>query len=33
MRPVAEMDFAEIVHAAFQQYVTCAVATGDGHVD
>ena len=31
--PVVEMDFAEVVHAAFEQHVARAVAAGDGQID
>ena len=31
--PVIEMDFAEVIHAAFEQHVASAVATSDGQVD
>ena len=33
MEPVVEMDFAKVVHAAFQQHVARAVAAGDGQID
>src|SRR6476646_8297887 len=31
--PVVEVDFAEVVHAAFKQHVARAVAAGDGQID
>ena len=31
--PVVEVDFAEIVHAALEQYVAGAIAAGDGQID
>ena len=33
VRPVAEVDLAEIGHAAFEQDITGAVAAGDGDID
>ena len=31
--PVAEVDLANVVHAALEQDVACAIAAGDGQVD
>src|SRR5689334_19379023 len=31
--PVAEVDFAEIVHSALEQHVARAVAAGDSYID
>ena len=31
--PVVEVDFAEVIHAAFEQHVARAVAAGDGQID
>jgi hypothetical protein len=31
--PVVEVDFTEVVHAAFEQHVARAVAAGDGQID
>src|ERR1700756_324318 len=33
VRPVAEMDFTQVVHAALEQHVTRAVAAGNGEID
>src|SRR6478672_4894254 len=31
--PVVEVDFAEVIHAAFEQHVARAVAAGAGQID